>query len=84
VFRLHGDGPLPLVVMNHGTTQNPVQRRHFLLLEFEAAALWLAKQGFVVAASPAPRLGGPRARAGDAYKSSAQLYCTLKRTTCPA
>jgi dienelactone hydrolase len=57
VFRPPGDGPFPLVVMNHGTTQNPVQRQYFPLLEFEAAALWFAKQGFVVAAPQRPGHG---------------------------
>jgi hypothetical protein len=40
VFRPPGEGPFPLVVMNHGTAQDPVQRQYFPLLEFEAAALW--------------------------------------------
>jgi len=57
VFRPPGDGPFPLVVMNHGTTQNPVQRQYFPILEFEAAALWFAKQGFVVAAPQRPGHG---------------------------
>jgi hypothetical protein len=50
VFRPSGTGPFPLVVMNHGTTQDPIQRQYFPLLEFEAAALWFVRQGFVVAA----------------------------------
>jgi hypothetical protein len=54
VFRPSGSGPLPLVVMNHGTTQNPVQRQYFPLLEFEAAALLFVRQGFVVAAPQHP------------------------------
>src|ERR1700740_192493 len=54
VFRPPGDGPFPLVVMNHGTTQNPVQRQYFPILEFEAAALWFAKQGFVGRGAHAP------------------------------
>ena len=57
VFRPPGEGPFPLVVMNHGTTQNPVQRQYFPILEFEAAALWFAKQGFVVAAPQRPGHG---------------------------
>jgi dienelactone hydrolase len=57
VFRPPGDGPFSLVVMNHGTTQNPVQRQYFPLLEFEAAALWFMHQGFVVAAPQRPGHG---------------------------
>lgn len=57
VFRPSGGGPFPLVVMNHGTTQNPVQRQYFPLLEFEAAALWFVRQGFVVAAPQRPGHG---------------------------
>jgi dienelactone hydrolase len=57
VFRPPGEGPFPLAVMNHGTTQNPVQRQYFPILEFEAAALWFAKQGFVVAAPQRPGHG---------------------------
>jgi dienelactone hydrolase len=57
VFRPSGSGPFPLVVMNHGTTQNPVQRHYFPLLEFEAAALWFVHQGFVVAAPQRPGHG---------------------------
>ena len=57
VFRPRGEGPFPLVVMNHGTAQDPVQRQYFPLLEFEAAALWFVEQGFVVAAPQRPGYG---------------------------
>jgi dienelactone hydrolase len=57
VFRPPGEGPFPLVVMNHGTTQNPVHRQYFPILEFEAAALWFVEQGFVVAAPQRPGHG---------------------------
>jgi dienelactone hydrolase len=57
VFRPSGSGPFPLVVMNHGTTQNPIQREYFPLLEFQAAALWFVRQGFVVAAPQRPGHG---------------------------
>ena len=57
VFRPSGSGPFRLVVMNHGTTQNPVQRQYFPLLEFQAAALWFVRQGFVVAAPQRPGHG---------------------------
>ena len=57
VFRPPGEGPFPLVVMNHGTTQNAVHRQYFPILEFEAAALWFVEQGFVVAAPQRPGHG---------------------------
>jgi dienelactone hydrolase len=50
VLRPPGDGPFPLVIMNHGTTMSAPQRADFPMLEFEAAALWFVNQGFVVAA----------------------------------
>jgi dienelactone hydrolase len=62
VFRPPGDGPFPLALMNHGTTQDGVQRLYFPLLEFNDAALWFAKQGFAVAAPQRPGhgdTGGP-------------------------
>jgi dienelactone hydrolase len=62
VFRPPGEGPFPLVLMNHGTTQDGVQRLYFPLLEFNDAALWFAKHGFAVAAPQRPGhgdTGGP-------------------------
>jgi len=50
VLRPPGDGPFPLLIMNHGTTMSAPQRADFPMLEFEAAALWFVNQGFVVAA----------------------------------
>ncbi len=62
VFRPPGEGPFPLVLMNHGTTGDSVQRLYFPLLEFNDAALWFAKHGFAVAAPQRPGhgdTGGP-------------------------
>src|SRR5260370_14982520 len=62
VFRPPGEGPFPLVLMNHGTTGNAVQRLYFPLLEFNDAALWFARRGFAVAAPQRPGhgdTGGP-------------------------
>ena len=50
VLRPPGDGPFPLLIMNHGTTMSAPQRADFPMLEFEAAALWFVNQGFAVAA----------------------------------
>jgi hypothetical protein len=84
VFRPSGRGPLPLVVMNHGTTQNPVQRQYFPLLEFEAAALLFVRQGFVVAAPQHPGQGhvvvvGQPAGGWDTLASSARIRPTCVR-----
>lgn len=50
VIRPSGDGPNPLVVMNHGVAVDPTERSYFPLIEFRDAALWFARQGYVVAA----------------------------------
>src|SRR6266545_2606166 len=62
VFRPPGEGPFPLVLMNHGTTQDGVQRLYFPLLGFNDAALWFARRGFAVVAPQRPGhgdTGGP-------------------------
>ncbi|MGX4769606.1 alpha/beta hydrolase family protein [Bradyrhizobium guangdongense] len=45
-----GDGPFPLVIMNHGVSLNPTDRSFFPLVEFRDAAKWFAKQGYLVVA----------------------------------
>ena len=40
-----GDGPFPLLVMNHGVSLDPKERSFFPVIEFRDAALWFAKQG---------------------------------------
>jgi dienelactone hydrolase len=50
LIRPPGDGPYPLVVMNHGVALDPTERSYFPLLEFRDAALWFARKGFVVVA----------------------------------
>jgi dienelactone hydrolase len=50
VIRPPGDGPNPLVVMNHGVALDPTERSYFPLIEFRQAALWFAQHGYVVAA----------------------------------
>jgi dienelactone hydrolase len=62
LFRPPGNGPFSLALMNHGTTQDGIQRGFFPLLEFNDAALWFAKQGYAVAAPQRPGhgdTGGP-------------------------
>jgi dienelactone hydrolase len=57
MIRPVGDGPFPLVVMNHGVSLNPNERSYFPAIEFRDAALWFAKQGYVVVAPVRPGYG---------------------------
>jgi dienelactone hydrolase len=50
VVRPVGNGPFPLVVMNHGVSLNPRERSFFPLVEFRDAALWFARWGNMVVA----------------------------------
>lgn len=45
-----GNGPFPLVVMNHGVSLNPNDRSFFPLVEFRDAAMWFAQRGYMVVA----------------------------------
>ena len=45
-----GDGPFPLVIMNHGVSLNATDRSFFPLVEFRDAAKWFAKRGYLVVA----------------------------------
>ena len=57
VIRPEADGPFPLLVMNHGVSLDPTERSYFPVIEFRAAALWFARQGFVVVAPVRPGYG---------------------------
>jgi dienelactone hydrolase len=50
VVRPAGDGPFPLVIMNHGVALNVTERSFFPLVEFRQAAKWFARQGSLVVA----------------------------------
>src|SRR6478752_3447154 len=43
-----GDGPFPLVVMNHGISLDANQRSMFPMIEYRDAARWFARRGYVV------------------------------------
>jgi dienelactone hydrolase len=45
-----GNGPFPLVIMNHGVSLNVRDRSFFPLVEFRDAALWFARRGNMVVA----------------------------------
>src|SRR3954453_17468604 len=50
VVRPVGDGPFPLVIMNHGVSLKPTDRGFFPLVEFRDAAKWFAQRGYLVVA----------------------------------
>lgn len=50
VVRPVGDGPLPLVIMNHGVSLKATDRSFFPLVEFRDAAKWFARRGYFVVA----------------------------------
>ena len=50
VVRPVGDGPFPLLIMNHGVSLNPRERGFFPLVEFKYAAMWFARRGYMVVA----------------------------------
>ena len=46
-----GDGPFPLVIINHGVSMQPDRPQGFFpLVEFRDAAKWFAKRGYLVVA----------------------------------
>jgi dienelactone hydrolase len=57
VFRPTGDGPFPLVIMNHGISNNVTDRGYFPQVEFPAAARWFAGQGYLVVVPIRPGYG---------------------------
>jgi dienelactone hydrolase len=57
MIRPAGDGPFPLLVMNHGVSLDPKERSYFPAIEFRDAALWFAKRGYVVVAAVRPGYG---------------------------
>ena len=48
VVRPIGDGPFPLVVMNHGISLEAHQRTMFPTVEYRDAAFWFARRGYFV------------------------------------
>jgi dienelactone hydrolase len=50
VVRPVGQGPFPLLIMNHGVSLNQQERAFFPLVEFRDAAMWFARRGYMVVA----------------------------------
>ncbi len=57
VYRPPGAGPFPLLVMNHGTTQNAERRRLLPPPSFDSLSGWFVRQGYVVAVPQRPGHG---------------------------
>src|SRR6202162_4620522 len=57
LIRPIGGGPFPLLVMNHGVSLDAKERSYFPVIEFRDAALWFARQGYVVVAPVRPGYG---------------------------
>lgn len=48
VLRPDGPGPFPLVVINHGSTQNAARRAEYATPEYAIAARWFLARGYAV------------------------------------
>ena len=57
VFRPPGAGPFPLAVINHGSTQNELQRAGYRQPEYPALTEWLVAHGYAVAVPQRPGHG---------------------------
>src|ERR1700761_7168513 len=57
MVRPTGEGPFPLLVINHGVSLDPKERSYFPVIEFRDAAIWFARRGYVVVAPIRPGYG---------------------------
>src|ERR1700691_6512144 len=60
LFRPPGDGPFPLVVIAHASTQNVLRRAQMPQPEYAALSAWLGARGFAVLVPGRPRHGATR------------------------
>ncbi|MCA6118663.1 alpha/beta fold hydrolase [Bradyrhizobium sp. WSM 1738] len=58
LFRPSGEGPFPLAVIAHATTQNVLRRAQMAQPEYRALAAWLVARGFAVLVPERPGHGG--------------------------
>jgi dienelactone hydrolase len=58
LFRPAGEGPFPLAVIAHATTQNVLRRAQMAQPEYRALAAWLVVRGFAVLVPERPGHGG--------------------------
>ena len=62
VFKPKGKGPFPLVIVNHGSTQNVARRALMSAPQYTALSLWFVARGYAVALPQRPghgKTGGP-------------------------
>jgi dienelactone hydrolase len=62
VFRPPGNGPFPLAVVNHGSTQNEMRRAAYRAPQYPILTEWLVAHGYAVAVPQRPghgETGGP-------------------------
>jgi len=62
LFRPQGNGPFPMAVINHGSTQNKFRRAAYRLPQYTALTEWLVARGYAVAIPQRPghgETGGP-------------------------
>ena len=57
MVRPTGEGPFPLLVINHGVSLDSKERSYFPVIEFRDAAIWFAGKGYVVVAPVRPGYG---------------------------
>ena len=57
LFRPPGDGPFPLAVIAHASTQNVLRRAQMPQPEYRALAAWLVARGFAVLVPERPGHG---------------------------
>ena len=57
VFRPPGNGPFPLAVINHGSTQNELRRAGYAAPQYTALTEWLVAHGYAVAVPQRPGHG---------------------------
>jgi dienelactone hydrolase len=62
LFRPPGDGPFPLAVISHATTQNVLRRAQMPQPEYRALAAWLVARGFAVLVPERPGHGATGGR----------------------
>jgi alpha-beta hydrolase superfamily lysophospholipase len=62
LFRPVGDGPFPLAVIAHASTQNVLRRAQMPQPEYRALAAWLVARGFAVLVPERPGHGATGGR----------------------
>lgn len=58
VYRPAGAGPFPMVVVSHGSEQDPVRRRKMPQPDYPALTKWFVERGYVVVVPERPGHGG--------------------------